>query len=262
MEKAAEEVSKVAMLLLHAPKLVVFTGAGMSGHVLTFRGKNGIWTGISGLLWKFFATPIGWNWFPQIGWRKYLQEFYGPLAKAGPNEGHKALAEIESKRRMIIVTMNVDGYHQAAGSSTCYELHGTIKRHRCVKNGHPMDIPEEQLLPDTNEPVPRCNLCGSTPRPDCVLFMEALPEQDWAQAYQACSSLGKGDVILVIGTSSQVYPAASLPEMASENGATVIEINLEKTRFTQTYTDIFLQGSCEEILQKLSNVIEQAAANS
>jgi NAD-dependent deacetylase len=211
--------------------------------VATFRTSadgtpSGYWEGLRGkLALAAFGIPAGWSWFPETAWIKYLEEFYSPIANAAPNPGHFALAELEKivtkeGKEFDIVTMNVDGYHQRAGNTKVSEVHGTVTRHRCVKNGHPMDISQEYLSNFSKKPIPKCAICNSTPRPDCVLFTESLPEDQWIEADRVSRRLKSRDVMIVIGTSSVVYPAASLPEIAAASGATIIECNLYPSDFT------------------------------
>lgn len=241
-----------------AKRVVVFTGAGMSADsgIATFRTKgNGVWNGLRGTLaLAYFGTPFGWSLTPQWGWKAFIRDFYSPIAAATVNAGHIALVDLQefffSGDKMQIITMNVDGLHQAAGTQSCnvHEVHGTVRKFRCVKHGHAMDIP---LPLDKEAAVPKCPECRSTPRPDCVLFTESLPGLAWSRAEAAINKLQKGDVMLVIGTSSVVYPAASLPEMASRKGATVVEVNLDHPTPISDVANICVQGKAAEVLQEM-----------
>ncbi len=119
--------------------------------------------------------------------------------------------------------MNVDGLHQLAGSNpdSVFEVHGTVRRFCCCKCRSPIIIPDPLLVKDN---PPLCS-CGGYPRPDVTLFTEALPQEPWENAVDAVSLLRQEDVMIIVGTSSVVYPAASLPEMAKRRGCTLIEIN-------------------------------------
>jgi NAD-dependent deacetylase len=210
----------------------------------------------------YFGTPFGWFLTPSWGFKAYIREFYTPIAQADPNAGHLAIAELQQtfpEKTVHIITMNVDGLHQTAGNpdESVIEVHGTVRRHRCVKNGHPMDLPEGLVIPKQRGavpetiPVPKCSVagCGSTPRPDCVLFTEALPSDEWSRAMRAVRDLSLSDVMIVVGTSGVVYPAASLPELAIQRGVPVFEINPESTPLSSHV--IFLQGTAGSILSRL-----------
>ncbi len=230
----------------------------------TFRGSSGLWSGILGkLVLGYFGTPVGWKFTPGFTWKQYVQRFYTEIANASPNEGHKALAELERScfPNLSIITQNVDGLHQRAGSSRVFEVHGTVTRHRCIKNGHIYDFgPQEdsdgklQELPTSS---PKCLTCGSLLRPDCVLFTEGLPSDAWDDSVIACSKLKQGDVMLIIGTSATVYPAAGLPKYASDKGATLIDINLAPTSFQDLNGYKFLKGGAATILPELVEKVKQ-----
>ena len=177
------QLPDAAMMIRSADKLVVFTGAGMSADsgIATFRkGGSSLWGGIRGTLaLAWFGTPMGWSVMPGWAWSAYLSEFYGPIARAGPHEGHAALAALENKfgEKMTIVTMNVDGYHTVAGSSNVVEVHGTVNRLRCTRHGvvdlKPASVDEMRGY--------RCPACRGNVRPDVVLFGESLPQDEWSR---------------------------------------------------------------------------------
>jgi NAD-dependent deacetylase len=180
------DLSLAAQTIRSADRLVVFTGAGMSADsgIATFRkGGSSLWSGIRGTIaLAWFGTPVGWNAMPGWAWAAYLSEFYGPIARAGPHDGHTALASLEKKfgDKMTIVTMNVDGFHTVAGSSNVVEVHGTVNRLRCKNHGvvglQPASVEEMRSY--------RCPSCGGYVRPDVVLFGESLPQDDWSRLEQ------------------------------------------------------------------------------
>lgn len=177
-----------------------------------------------------------------------MKHFYAPIFKAEPNDGHRALFSIEQTLKASatggfaeirsplndfdIVTMNVDGFHSRVGHQDVHEVHGTVMTNRCVKNGHPMDIQEDldnyMKTKKFNLSANKCKVegCKSTPRPDCVLFGEGLPGNVWNKAERAVRNLRHGDVMLVIGTSNKVYPAAELPLIAKKKGASVYTFDI------------------------------------
>eukprot|EP01095_Lingulamoeba_sp_RSL-Kostka_P007110 TRINITY_DN2243_c0_g5_i2.p1 TRINITY_DN2243_c0_g5~~TRINITY_DN2243_c0_g5_i2.p1 ORF type:complete len:412 (+),score=146.10 TRINITY_DN2243_c0_g5_i2:54-1289(+) len=183
----------------------------------------------------------------------------------------KSKKKIIDNHKFSIITQNVDGLHQRAGSNSenIAEVHGTIWRHKCSKNKHihpyKLDpckfedeyIPSEDPFFDLDNDYPQCPECSSHLRPDAILFTEGLPE-DYNIGYQKVKKLSplNGDVMIVVGCSGVVYPAAGLPEMAKEYGITIIEVNPDKSNFTD-FVDYFLQGPSGEILPALVKEYEK-----
>lgn len=251
----AEEISlrEAAEFLSAAKRVVAFTGAGMSAEsgILTFRDPEvGIWKNRLALL--AFGHPYGWRWFPRWAWSYYLR-FHDPIQAAQPNAGHRALAGLAAALRLpaeavSVVTQNVDYLHQRAGSpptSVC-EVHGSVFRHRCIREGHAMAIRTDSPLPRRQ---PTCPACGSGARPDATLFHEGLPEDQWAGAVSAVRALRPGDVLLVVGTSGSVYPAASLPGLAAR-GVVRIEVNPVRSAHTEGM-DVFVGLPSAEALPRM-----------
>lgn len=257
-----DTMEQCAKILSNARHVVCFTGAGMSAEsgISTFRGGSGLWSGVVGsLVLGWFGTPVGWKWTPGTAWTQYIDRFYNPIRDAQPNEGHKALVRLRNYySTMAIVTQNVDGLHQRAGfpSDRIFEVHGTVRRSRCIANGHIYDFGEETNLPRKS---PRCRTegCNSTLRPDCVLFTEGLPTEQWTGAVETTEALGPNDVMIIVGTSAEVYPAAGLPELASKHGATLIDVNLVQTKFSRLSNYLFLEGTAGKVLPQLvTNLIQ------
>jgi len=175
---------QAASIIRSANRMVVFTGAGMSADsgIATFRkGGASLWSGIRGTLaLAWFGVPLGWSVTPGWAWRAYLDEFYDPIARAGPHEGHRAIASLEKKfgNKLTVVTMNVDGFHTTAGSSNVAEVHGTVNRLRCKSHGV-VDLPLGSSLEMRKY---RCPACNGYIRPDVVLFGESLPEEEWSRS--------------------------------------------------------------------------------
>jgi NAD-dependent deacetylase len=165
------------------------------------------------------------------------------VSQVMPNAGHEALARLARRcARFTVITQNVDGLHQAAGSQDVIELHGNLRRVKCFEHGHRAETWEE-----SGEVPPRCPRCRGQLRPDVVWFGEALPEVELDRAIEATLSC---DVFLSIGTSALVYPAAGLPLAALEAGKPVIEINPERTALSPRAT-WFLAGKSGVILPAL-----------
>jgi NAD-dependent deacetylase len=210
-----ESTARAAALLRGASSVVVLTGAGISkdSGLPTFReARAGLWSKYRP---EDLATPEAFARSPEVVWRWYAwrREL---VRRAAPNAGHHAVAELQRRaRRCLLVTQNVDGLHQRAGSRDVVELHGSIERIRCSACGH---------LPDSIPPgePPPCPRCGGWLRPDVVWFGEMLP----ADALQrATAAAARCDVLLSIGTSGLVYPAAGLVAVAAAAGAAVILVN-------------------------------------
>jgi len=221
-----------------AQRVVVLTGAGVSSEsgVPTFRGKDGLWRNFRA---EELATPHAFQEDPRLVWEWYnwRRELIAPLK---PNPAHRMIARFEEHfPQFTLITQNIDGLHQQAGSKNVIELHGNIWRVRCTREGI---VTENQEVPLSEIP-PKCH-CGALLRPDVVWFGEALPE-DALQG--AISSASQCQIMLVVGTSAVVQPAASLPIIAKEHGASVIEVNLEPTPITPL-ADQSLLGPAGEIL--------------
>lgn len=262
MTSQSDTMEKCAQMIANARRIVCFTGAGMSAEsgIETFRGGSGLWTGTVGwLVLGWFGTPIGWKWTPQIAWSQYVNKFYNPIRDAQPNDGHRALARLQDTHpNLCIVTQNVDGLHQRAGSDPdrVYEVHGTVLRNRCITNGHIYDFEGNTILP-TKSPKCRIDGCRSTLRPDCVLFTEGLPPNQWMRAEFETRQLQRGDVMIIVGTSAKVYPAASLPELASAKGATLIDVNIERMESSALDNYVYLGGTAATTLPKLVQRVKQ-----
>ena len=232
-------------LLGDATAVAVLTGAGISAEsgIPTFRDAlTGLWENFRpeelATEAAFAANPkLVWEWY---AWRRAL------VAKARPNAGHRALVEIERECiakgvDFTLVTQNVDGLHRTAGSQRVQELHGNIRRVKCFDRHHPVES-----WPECGD-VPACPRCGSLLRPDVVWFGESLPPEAYAGALAAAQAC---DVFLCVGTSTVVEPAASLPFVALESGAGIIEINPVPTPLTPSAT-VRLAGAAGAILPAL-----------
>ena len=196
----------------------MLTGAGVSAEsgLATFRGPDGLWEGRDPME---LATPKAFDRDPETVWRFYAAR-RAAAAAALPNPGHRALVLLEEalEDRFLLVTQNVDGLHERAGNRRLVRLHGSLWRLRCTACG------EEREDLDL-ETLPLCE-CGGRRRPGVVWFGEALPTK---AVEHATAAANEADVVLVAGTSSMVYPAAGLPEIARRAGAHTVEINPERT---------------------------------
>lgn len=234
--------SELLGALRTARRVAVLTGAGISAEsgVPTFRdAQTGLWARYRP---EDLATPEAFLRNPRLVWEWYEWRRQS-VGKVAPNPGHLALAEMERRvPEFTLITQNVDGLHQRAGSQRVLELHGNILGVKCFKENVVIDAWNE-----TDEVPPRCPRCGSWLRPDVVWFGETLP----ASAFEAALSASKAcDVFFSIGTSSVVYPAASLPYEALRRGAMVIEINPSATSLSPHAGHVF-QAAAGVVLPEL-----------
>src|SRR5436190_11998469 len=226
----------------NAQSVLVLTGAGVSAEsgVPTFRG------GGNSLVWKGMPFDVissaqmveqdlnaVWEWFD---YRRAL------LSELRPNAGHHAIARWQEQfPEFMLVTQNIDGLHQSAGSKDVIEMHGSIWRARCISCHDRYQIPKSKPRPSS------CQSCGDRLRPDVVLFGEMLPSGAFEQSAKAAS---RCDFCLVVGTSALVYPAAELPMIAKSAGAYLCEVNPELTPLSQ-FCDMVLTGRAGQVLPLL-----------
>jgi NAD-dependent deacetylase len=223
----------------HMQRVVVLTGAGISAEsgVPTFRGHRGLWRQYRpeelATAEAFARDPkLVWEWYD---WRR------GLIGACQPNSAHRTLAEMEtSLPDFTLITQNVDGLHHLAGSQRVLELHGNIWRMRCTREG----TKQVDRLNPLPEIPPRCANCGALLRPDVVWFGENLPTEVLEAAFAAAAAC---DLMLVIGTSAVVQPAAALPLVAKQNGALLVEVNPQPTPLSD-YVDLSLRQPAAQAL--------------
>jgi NAD-dependent deacetylase len=244
---ASDGIRQAAAVLKGARRVAVLTGAGISAEsgVPTFRGPEGLWRKFRA---EDLATPeafardpiLVWEWYD---WRRRI------IAKVAPNPGHVVLARWETRfPDFMLITQNVDGLHTLAGSRRLLELHGNIWQTRCPDDGR---IVENRDVPLSPIP-PRCSSCGGLLRPHIVWFGEELDQDILRRAFSASA---QAEVMLAVGTSALVHPAASLPLAAAESGATIIEINPDPTPLT-SQAHIPLRGKASDILLRLAAALD------
>ncbi|MCM8785378.1 MAG: NAD-dependent deacylase [Candidatus Omnitrophica bacterium] len=256
------ELDEFINLIKNSNYIVVFTGAGISveSGIPQFRGgKEGLWEKykpeiygtLPGIITQFFISP-----------KKvinFIYDFTYPILNAKPNISHISLFELEKMGKLkSIITQNIDNLHQKAGSKNVIELHGNLYKWKCKKCKKVEFICEESLkkfIEKIREIEGRKNLiryilnfikceCGGRKRPDIVFFGELLPENEYEKAERECK---KADLFIIIGTSGFVRPASLLPYIAKENGAKIVEINLEKSYFN--FSDLIFNNRSTEVFK-------------
>jgi len=242
-----DQIKQVAELLGGSRRVMALTGAGLSveSGIPAFRGSQGLWTKYDP---QEYATIDAFLRDPPKVWGM-LRELDQTLQNARPNAAHFALARLEELGRLsVLVTQNIDGLHQQAGSREVVEFHGTGRRLRCLDCDRSFARAEVSLTPLP----PRC-ACGGLLKPDVVLFGEPIPE-DAAQA--ALTQAAACEVILVAGTSASVAPACYLPLLVKQAGGKVVEINPEATPLTEMVSDYFFPASASLVLPQLVEEVE------
>lgn len=242
--------ARLTRLLEGSGSIVVLTGAGVSAEsgLATFRGPGGLWEGRSPIE---LATPQAFAADPLQVWRFYDWR-RAQAAAARPNPAHRALASLQAGRPGVhVVTQNVDGLHQHAGSRDVIELHGSLWIVRCVADG----TEREDRSPALPDLPPRC-ACGALLRPGVVWFGEALP---FEALRRADALVRDASLVIVAGTSSLVYPAAAIPRAAKDAGVYVVEVNPEATPLS-ALADERIAGSAGTILPRLAEAAGLAVA--
>lgn len=239
--------------LKSARSLTVLTGAGVSAEsgIPTFRGQDGLWRNF---VPEELATAEAFERNPKLVWEWYVWR-RSLVSRATPNAGHLALVQMERQfGEFTLVTQNVDGLHERAGSQNVIELHGNIMRSRC----HSCGYPSGSLALDSDGQLSACQ-CGGLVRPDVIWFGELLPSEALKRAWDAAK---RADIFLSIGTSSAVQPAAGLADLAKQNGAYLVEINPETTMMSDRFDErlrgpsgIILPMICQELGLNISSPI-------
>lgn len=227
-------------------RIVVFSGAGISSEsgIPTYRGVGGVWSKYDP---NIYANI---NIFMQDStyyWNYFRDERYPTIKKAKPNKAHTIIAELEKQNKIYrVITQNIDGLHQVAGSSNVIELHGNTRKVSCLSCDKNYTIDEVYLMTNQNIP-PSCN-CGGRLKPNTVLFGEPLPIKALNEAEIAAKNC---DLFLVLGSSLVVYPAAQLPVIAKDNNALLVIINIDPTPLDDI-ADIVINNSVSTVLSEVT----------
>ncbi len=253
-------IATIADLTLKAQKIVVFTGAGVSTEsgIPDFRSPGGIWS-------KFDPEDFTYQRFlsSETAREKYWQmstEFYEEMRDVKPNLAHGALVDLERAGKLdCIITQNIDGLHQDAGSSSerIIEIHGTARTVSCLdcKKRYARSVVQAMIMGGTR--VPRCDQCKGLLKPDTISFGQSMPEAETAEAYRRSETC---DLFIVIGSSLVVQPAASMPIVAKNNGAKLIIVNREPTTYDQL-ADVAVHGSAGRIMADILAAVKERLNN-
>jgi len=238
-----DTIRRLAGDIFHSKKTIALTGAGISveSGIPDFRSAGGLWSRYDP---EEYAHIDGFKRDPEKIWNM-LREIITVIEAAAPNPGHKALSQLEEMGYLSsVITQNVDGLHQAAGSKRVIEFHGTNRYLVCLR----CNYRGETEAFDTQNEVPVCPNCGAVLKPDVVFFGEPIPLDAMQEAFEEAR---QADLVLVIGTSAVVFPASSIPSTARDHGAKVVEINLEETPLTGAISDYLIKGAAGEILPEV-----------
>jgi len=243
-----ELIRRAAEDLAAAGNVAALTGAGISveSGIPPFRGKGGLWERFDPMEFAHIDALMR---DPVKVWKILVKKMKEPLDRAKPNDGHKGLAKLEAQGKLkTIITQNMDGLHQAAGNTDVIEYHGTFAWQRC------MDCQKkyETRKVDISEIPPRCE-CGGILRPDIIFFDETIPAEAMWRSRQAATDC---DLMLVVGTSAVVQPAAMIPVIAKDSGAKIVEINPERTPLTNKISDYLIMGGAGEVLNGIVAALE------
>jgi len=241
-ELAESQIAAAASLIRSAKYLTAFTGAGISveSGIPPFRGAGGLWS-------RYDPRMLELDYFlahPDTAWPVIKEIFYDHFGMARPNKAHEVLAAWETRGLLkTLITQNIDNLHYLAGSRNIVEFHGNSRMLVCMACGQRVEAARALLekLP------PRCP-CGGVFKPDFIFFGEGIPQSAHARSQDAAR---RTDVMLVVGSTGEVYPAALVPRWASEAGAKIIEINPEASEFTGSVSDIHVPLKAAEAFRQI-----------
>jgi NAD-dependent deacetylase len=242
-----ESIKTAAKIIKNSKSLIALTGAGISvpSGIPDFRSKGGLWEKYDPMV---YANISSFQRSPEKVW-DMIFDMMNLVIYAEPNMAHYTLAKLENLGILkVLVTQNIDGLHGKAGSRKVIEFHGNTEFLECIKCGNSYKAASYKI---NEKKLPRCS-CGSILKPSVIFFGEAIPEIALIESTDFAAS---ADTVLVIGTSSAVYPAAAIPAIAKENGAVIIEFNIEETEITSVLTDFLILGQADETLPAVFNLI-------
>ncbi len=237
----------VADLIKKSKYAIGFTGAGISveSGIPPFTGAGGLWN-------KYDPKFIELSFFysnPKRSWEEMRKIFFNSMGTAQPNKAHQVLANLE-KQGIIkgIITQNIDGLHQSAGSTNVVEFHGTINTLACIDCNSRYKTSEIDISKD----IPRCHSCNGILKPDFVFYGEGINKNNYDKASNMAV---KSDLVIIVGTAGQVMPACYLPFTSQKYGAKIIEINTLESAYTDQITDYFFQTKATEFFGELEKYL-------
>lgn len=243
------KIKEAVKYITHANHAIAFTGAGISveSGIPSFRGEKGLWNKYDPKyldISYFYSNPIE-------SWEVIKEIFYDFFNSAKPNKAHIGLAKLEEMGFLkSVITQNIDNLHTEAGNKVVYEFHGNSKELVCLTDGEKYSVSDI----DFNDMPPRCKKCGEILKPDFIFFGEPIPELAHKKSFQEAEYC---DVVIVVGSTGEVFPAASVPKYAKQLGAYIIEINPKKSYFTDSITDLFIQGKASEVFTEIMGKIKE-----
>jgi NAD-dependent deacetylase len=239
-------IKAMASRIKNSKDIVVFTGAGISAEsgIPTYRGEDGLWGKYDP---NIYANITYFNKDPSYYWNFFREVRYPMIKKIRPNKAHLALAELEAAGNVrTVITQNIDGLHQEAGSSSVIELHGTTRIIYCLNCSHEYSMDEVFSMLEVQIP-PLCSECKGNLRPAVVFFGEALNPEILRLAFEEAENC---DFFLTVGSSLVVYPAAEIPRIAKQRGSTLALINKQKTPL-DVMADYVINNEAGKILPQI-----------
>lgn len=243
------EIKTAVELIINSKRITAFTGAGISveSGIPPFRGKEGLWSKYDPIILDldFFISHTNKSW-PII--KKLFFDFF---ESAQPNKAHYILAKWEMEGILNnTITQNIDALHQKAGSTNVYEFHGTSESFICTKCFTKYLVSQIKLT----ELPPFCtdNKCKGVLKPNFIFFGEGIPIEAYEKSLFAAQN---SDLFIIVGTSGEIMPASQIPIIAKQNDCKIIEINTDSSNYTNSITDIFLQGKATTVFELLDNEI-------
>ena len=245
----ADLIKQAAEDIAASNNVVALTGAGISTEsgIPPFRGKGGLWERFDPME---IAHIDAFMRDPAKVWNILVKEMKATLDKASPNDAHQGLAKLEELGKLrTIITQNIDGLHQAAGNTDVIEFHGNFAWQRCMDCNNKYETSKVEMV----EIPPRCS-CGGILRPDAVFFGEMIPSEAMWRSRQVATDC---DLMLVVGTSAVVQPAALMPVIAKESGAKIVEINPESTPLTAEISSYLIKGKAGDVMNRIIEDLEK-----
>ena len=246
----SQRIKQAVNLIKDVKRITALTGAGISTEsgISDFRSPGGVWDRHRVVTFQEFLASRD----ARMEYWKMKKELFDEMKDARPNKAHLALAELERNGKLdCLITQNIDGLHQDAGSSNVIEVHGTNRKALCLKCGKTWPIEEIQAVLETGNLEPRCDACNGFVKPATISFGQEMPEKEMIMAYDCAS---RCDLLLMIGSSLQVEPAASIPREAHRAGAKLIFINRTETPWDSLATILFRENAGEVLTELVAGL--------